>query len=115
VSTGNPQQLQQKPITFFRQVLSCMEYPALLDHPAAGQIYPQDVLQRARHLLANFSGGTGAYSHSKGERIVREHVAGFLQKRDGYAAEPEVRHWWLLLVGGWLLHCNKFNVVVRRL
>lgn len=86
---GNPQQLHQKPITFFRQVLSCMEYPALIDHPAASQIYPQDVLQRAKHLLANFSGGTGAYSHSKGERIVREHVAAFLHKRDGYAADPE--------------------------
>ncbi|KAG9607198.1 hypothetical protein KCU77_g24442, partial [Aureobasidium melanogenum] len=30
---GNPQQLDQKPITFFRQVLSLMENPLLLEHP----------------------------------------------------------------------------------
>jgi hypothetical protein len=30
---GNPQQLGQKPITFFRQVLALCEYPQLLDDP----------------------------------------------------------------------------------
>ncbi|KAL9121987.1 MAG: hypothetical protein Q9187_001463, partial [Circinaria calcarea] len=29
---GNPQQLDQKPITFFRQVLSILEYPRLLEN-----------------------------------------------------------------------------------
>src|SRR5271154_7619914 len=32
---GNPQQLDQKPITFFRQVVSLLEYPALLANEEA--------------------------------------------------------------------------------
>lgn len=34
----------QKPVTFFRQVLSLCEYPELLEHPAAADIYPADVV-----------------------------------------------------------------------
>jgi len=30
---GNPQALKQKPLTFVRQVLSLLEYPALLESP----------------------------------------------------------------------------------
>src|SRR5271170_7116465 len=32
---GNPQQLDQKPITFFRQTLSLLEYPPLLENEDA--------------------------------------------------------------------------------
>ena len=35
----------QKPITFFRQVLSLCEYPALMEHEAASQIYPPDAIK----------------------------------------------------------------------
>lgn len=34
----------QKPITFFRQVLSLCEYPELINHPAAADIYPPDAI-----------------------------------------------------------------------
>lgn len=34
----------QKPITFFRQVLSLCEYPELMEHPGAAAIYPPDAI-----------------------------------------------------------------------
>lgn len=41
---GNPQILGQKPMTFFRQVLSLCEYQDLMEHELAPQIYPPDVI-----------------------------------------------------------------------
>jgi hypothetical protein len=35
----------QKPVTFFRQVLSLCEYRELLDNPLAAQIYPPDAIE----------------------------------------------------------------------
>jgi hypothetical protein len=35
----------QKPITFFRQVLSLCEYRELLDNELAAQIYPPDAIE----------------------------------------------------------------------
>lgn len=56
---GNPQELGQVPISFFRQVLSLVENPALLNNAAALGI-PTDAVKRAKILLENISGGTGA-------------------------------------------------------
>lgn len=39
-----PARPPQKPVTFFRQVLSLCEYPALMEHPAAAEIYPPDAI-----------------------------------------------------------------------
>jgi alanine transaminase len=108
---GNPQSLGQKPITFHRQVLSLVNYPAALglgsdsgddDHglpgdPAAQQtataaataaLYPADAVARARAFLAANPAGTGAYSESKGVAMCRRDVAAFLARRDGHAADP---------------------------
>ncbi|CRK48767.1 hypothetical protein BN1723_020646, partial [Verticillium longisporum] len=65
---GNPQQLDQKPITFFRQVLSLMENPLLLEHKdvLTNQLgYKTDVIERAEWLLSKV-GSVGAYSASAG-------------------------------------------------
>ncbi|ORX52001.1 PLP-dependent transferase [Hesseltinella vesiculosa] len=81
---GNPQQLHQKPITFFRQVASLCEYPDLLqdqNQAAVSQIYPQDAIDRAKELLKQV-GSIGAYSHSQGIPSIRRTVANFLQQRD---------------------------------
>jgi len=72
---GNPQQLDQKPITFFRQVLSILEYPALL---SAEGIFPEDVNERARTLLKEV-GSVGAYSQSQGVAAIRKSVAAFIE------------------------------------
>ncbi|GFH09772.1 aminotran_1_2 domain-containing protein, partial [Haematococcus lacustris] len=80
---GNPQILGQKPITYFRQVLALCEYPPLLDHPQVAQLFPSDVRERARSLLAAIPGGVGAYSDSAGALILRKMVAAAIERRDG--------------------------------
>lgn len=77
---GNPQALGQKPLGYVRQVLSLMQYPELAQ--TSPQTFPLDVLQRAAELLKASGGGLGAYSESKGLKIVREAVARFIAKRD---------------------------------
>ncbi|GMM28561.1 alanine transaminase [Martiniozyma asiatica (nom. inval.)] len=85
---GNPQQLDQKPLTFYRQVLSLLEYPELISNPVSKEIYPDDVLARAQEIMSNLS-SVGAYSHSKGVKYFRDVVAKFIFERDGFPADPE--------------------------
>ncbi|EJT80880.1 hypothetical protein GGTG_00873 [Gaeumannomyces tritici R3-111a-1] len=85
---GNPQQLDQKPITFFRQVLSLLENPALLDHEDVlinSLGYKSDVVARAKWLLSKV-GSVGAYSASNGVPAIRQSIADFLERRDGFPA-----------------------------
>jgi aspartate/methionine/tyrosine aminotransferase len=79
---GNPQQLGQKPITFLNQVLSLVINPDLLTQKGIENFFPKDTLERAKLILQ--SGGTGAYSESQGRLHVRENVAAFINRRDGY-------------------------------
>ena len=84
---GNPQDLQQPPITFFRQVLALTNWGELLSNPAhaphVAALFPPDAIARARAYAAHVHGGLGAYSHSQGIPFVREEVAAFLRERDG--------------------------------
>jgi alanine transaminase len=80
---GNPQQLDQKPITFFRQVASLLENPQLLEHEdvllnTLG--YKPDVLERARWLLKECL-SVGAYSQSHGVPGIRASVAKFIERK----------------------------------
>ncbi len=78
---GNPQQLDQKPITFFRQVLSLLENPLLLEHEDVlleKLGYQTDVIARAKWLLSKV-GSVGAYSASNGVPAIRQSVADFLE------------------------------------
>jgi alanine transaminase len=88
---GNPQQLDQKPITFFRQVLSLLEYPPLLENEEALRSsfgYKQDVIDRARWLLKEVN-SVGAYSQSAGAPGIRASVAKYIERRDGYPSDPK--------------------------
>lgn len=80
---GNPQALKQKPLTFVRQVLSLLEYPALMARPEAARIFPADVIERAKMILEKNPSGTGAYTQSAGLPFIRKAVADFINKRDG--------------------------------
>ncbi|OQS08011.1 alanine aminotransferase 2 [Thraustotheca clavata] len=86
---GNPQILGQKPIHFHREVLALVNVPGLVDHPEAPSIFKEDAIARAKHYLAKIPGGTGAYGHSKGHEVIRHEVCDFLERRDGYPADPE--------------------------
>ena len=88
---GNPQQLDQKPITFFRQVLSLIEYPPLLEQADlliqhCG--YKSDVIARARRLLTEVK-SVGAYSQSQGAPGIRKSVAEYIERRDGFPADVD--------------------------
>ena len=48
----------------------------MLDAPESQKLFPPDVLKRAKEYLdATGTGGTGAYTHSQGVELCREHVA----------------------------------------
>lgn len=84
---GNPQALKQKPITYLRQVLALCEYPELIE--SAESLFPSDVRDSAKALLKGSKHGLGAYSESKGVRMIRDAVAEFIRDRDGIEADPE--------------------------
>ncbi|KFA65686.1 hypothetical protein S40285_04821 [Stachybotrys chlorohalonatus IBT 40285] len=105
---GNPQQLDQQPITFFRQVCSLLENPKLLEKEDVlinGLDYKTDVIERAKWLLSH-AGSVGAYSASKGVPAIQDSIAAFLESwsstlqailyhllilylgRDGFPANP---------------------------
>ncbi len=84
---GNPQALEQKPLTYLRQVLAVCQYPDLIQRGAG--LFPSDVLETAGRILKGTGHGLGAYSDSKGVRFVREAVADFIRERDGFDADPE--------------------------
>lgn len=77
--------------TPFYQVASLCENDALLkpeNRALVSKLYPADAIARAETLLKNI-GSVGAYSHSKGITHIRENVAKFIERRDGYAANPD--------------------------
>ncbi|HMT11552.1 MAG TPA: aminotransferase class I/II, partial [Ignavibacteria bacterium] len=69
---GNPQALKQKPLTYIRQVLSLMEYPALLDDEKAMGTFPKDIIERAKKLHHMMPHGTGAYTQSAGTPFMKQ-------------------------------------------
>lgn len=98
---GNPQALGQRPITFYRQVLSLLEDPSKItrerqmnklarNHPELaaeiGDGLSDYVLDLAEDILAKSAGGLGAYTDSSGPRFIREAVARFIDRRDGVSA-----------------------------
>lgn len=87
---GNPQEreLKQKPLTYWRQVSALVEYPELMAHPLAAQLFPPDAITKATQLVKEF-GSVGAYTGSKGLLPIRKRVASFIEKRDGFPADPE--------------------------
>ena len=89
---GNPQALGQKPLTYIRQTLALCEYPDLLESSLVrgkDAIVPSDVVQAARTVLEGTVHGLGAYSESKGVKVIREAVARFISERDDDEADPD--------------------------
>jgi hypothetical protein len=66
----------------YQQVLSLVEYPALLTHPLSPQIFPSDAISRAKRLHEEI-GSVGAYTHSKGVGTIRARVARFIEGEFG--------------------------------
>ena len=82
---GNPQALGQKPVSFYRQVLSALVNRELLDSPA----FPEGVKARARYYIKKSKGNLHGYSEESGFDFVRQAVAQFLERRDdGIKSDP---------------------------
>ncbi|CAB9518182.1 Probable alanine aminotransferase, mitochondrial [Seminavis robusta] len=90
---GNPQSVGQKPLTWPRQVMALVDLPdhVGVNHPLASQMFPADAIRRAKEIKAAMAcGSSGAYSHSKGVKLLREDVVKFISHRDGgVQADPE--------------------------
>lgn len=85
-NVGNPHAVQQKPVTFYRQVLACCTYPELCQDSSM----PADVKARAQEYLEATSGSSiGAYTGSTGLPTVRKQIAAFIERRDGFPSDPE--------------------------
>ncbi|XP_045431837.1 alanine aminotransferase 1 isoform X2 [Pipistrellus kuhlii] len=77
---GDAHAMGQKPITFLRQVLALCVHPDLQNSPD----FPEDAKRKARSILQACGGHSlGAYSNSSGIQPIREHVAQYIQRRDG--------------------------------
>ena len=72
------------------QVIALVAAPFLLDRPDIDKIFPKDAIARAKKFLGAFKGGIGAYTDSRGNPLVREEVAKFIEERDGVKSNPEV-------------------------
>lgn len=82
---GNPHSVGQSPISFYRQVLALCDLPADigLNHPNVEQMFPKDVIARAKSYRAAIgSSGTGAYTNSQGIYQFRVDIANYIQNRD---------------------------------
>jgi len=85
---GNPHAVQQAPITFFRQVAAAIQYPPLVDMDPP--VLPPDVCRRAREYIQAMPGkSVGSYTESDGLQLVRKQVASFIERRDGFPADPK--------------------------
>nr|AHB50502.1 alanine transaminase [Mayetiola destructor] len=83
---GDCHSMGQPYITFLRQVLALVIDPSNLNESK----YPEDAKQRARDILNNCEGGSiGAYSDAAGMKLIRQHVADYIQNRDGFPANYE--------------------------
>lgn len=77
---GDCQAMNQKPITFIRQVIACATDKSLLSSPKI----PTDVKKRVQELLAYCGGqSAGSYTDSSGIEPIRRHVAEYIKQRDG--------------------------------
>ncbi len=87
---GNPQALGQKPITFYREVLSLLENPNLISREKYISKYPISnfnnisnyAVEISEKILTKMDTGLGAYTESKGHYFIRESIAKFIDKRD---------------------------------
>ena len=87
---GNPQALGQRPVTFYRQVISLLEDPSkisrerqlkkLLNNNPDIDLLSDYVLDLSENIISKVQ--MGAYSESNGPLFIREAIAEYIDKRD---------------------------------
>lgn len=84
-NVGNPQALGNGYLSFPRQVLALLSEPKLLDHPKVGELFPSDVIERARRMHKE-TGHSGGYTAFDGLMSVRKACAKAIEHRDDTGA-----------------------------
>ncbi|GIX91445.1 alanine aminotransferase 2 [Caerostris extrusa] len=75
----------QKPLTFIRQVITLCAYPSLMNDDR----FPEDVKKRVQDILDSCGGkSVGSYSDSTGVEVIKQHVAKYIERRDGFPSNP---------------------------
>ncbi|VFQ83740.1 unnamed protein product [Cuscuta campestris] len=86
---GNPHAFGQLPITFFREVLALCDHPRILDMSETKGMFSADSIGRALQILDKIPGrATGAYSHDRGIKGLRDTIASGIEVRDGFPSNP---------------------------
>ena len=90
---GNPQAMGQPPLTFYRQVLSLLEYPELLKDKTnqISPVFSDTAFDYGHTIMEKMETGLGAYSDSKGHEFIRESIAEFIDKRDDAVKSDGIR------------------------
>ncbi|KAL6846187.1 hypothetical protein ACP4OV_023635 [Aristida adscensionis] len=87
---GNPQALGQRPITFFREVLSLCDNPSLLKRKETSTLFSSCAIKRAQKIIESMpTKGSGGYTNSRGIRSLREAVADGISARDGFPSDSD--------------------------
>lgn len=104
---GNPQALEQKPISFYRQVIALLEASDNIQRERNLTKFAQDntelfkesgidlisgdIIDYSQEFLHNCRTGMGAYTESKGPAFIREAIAHFINLRDknDIGSDPE--------------------------
>ena len=95
---GNPQALEQKPISFYRQVIALLESSENIERERSlARLYqkntdlfnesgisliPTEVIDYSEEFLHNSVNGMGAYTESQGPRFIREAISHYINLRD---------------------------------
>ncbi len=88
---GNPQALGQRPISYYRTILSLVEDPSRIRRERqiaeSGTVVPIDphILDIAETIVGLTSTGTGGYTESAGFAFIRQAIARFINQRDDVA------------------------------
>ncbi|XP_055332703.1 alanine aminotransferase 1-like [Paramacrobiotus metropolitanus] len=83
---GDCHAMGQPKVTYPRQVMALCTHELLFDDPTI----PDDAKDHARRILASCQGQSlGSYTESAGLKIVREDIAAFISRRDGFSCDPD--------------------------
>ena len=76
---GNPHAVQQKAITWPRQVMALLQLPDAIgiDHPNASQLFPEDAIRRAREMKVSRGFDLKQSSDDKRHSHLVHHLCGF--------------------------------------
>lgn len=82
---GDCHAMNQKPLTFIRQVIACASRPELLESDLT---LPADVKDRVRSILSVCGGKSiGSYTDACGIELIRRQVADYIEERDNIKSD----------------------------